>query len=543
MKYRNHPSINTIRQYCSAQRFPSFYFSAVDKNAVRKEIRKLSNKKATQDTDIPVKILKGNEEFFAEQIYLQFNEGIFVSKYPSNFKFANITPAFKQGSRNLKDNYRPISILPVVSKIFEKLMCKQLSTHFENIFSKFQCGFRKNFGTQHCLLLMIDKWKKAVDKNKVFGAILTDLSKAFDCICHDLLIAKLHAYGLSLPALKMIQDYLMNRKQRTKIGSSYSSWEEIVSGVPQGSILGPLLFNIFLCDLFLEHEGYFFSNYADDTTPYVVANNTTEVVENLTNITQKLFTWFANNHMKANPSKCHLLLSTQEEANIQIANTTIKNSKSQKLLGVVLDNKLKFDIHVGNICQKANRKLNALARLTNYMELPKRRLLLNAFFKAQFNYCPVVWMFHSRSLNNKINRLHERCLRIIYNDKHSNFDVLLEKDNSVSIHHNNIHSLAIEMYKVANGISPEIMKDVFQIRNISHYNLRYAPTFVTENIHCVYNGSESASYLGPKIWEQIPTEIKTINSLAGFKKEIRKWKPVNCPCRICKVFIPNLGFL
>ena len=153
---------------------------------------------------------------------------------------------------------------------------------------------------------------------------------------------------------------------------------------------------------------------------------------------------------------------------------------------------------MGNICQKANRKLKALARLTNYMELPKRRLLLNAFFKAQFNYCPVVWMFHSRSLNNKINRLHERCLRIIYNDKHSNFDVLLEKDNSVSIHHNNIYSLAIEMYKIANGISPEIMKDAFQIRSISHYNLRYAPTFVTENIHCVYNRSESASYREPK---------------------------------------------
>ena len=197
---------------------------------------------------------------------------------------------------------------------------------------------------------------------------------------------------------------------------------------------------------------------------------------------------------------------------------------------------------MGNICLEANRKLNALARLY-YMELPKRRLLLNAFFKVQFNNCPVVWMFHSRSLNNKINRLHERCLRIIYNDKHSNFDVLLENDNSVSTHHNNIHSLAIEMYKVATGISPEIMKDVFQIRNISLYNLRYVPTFVTENIHCVYNGSESASFLGHKIWEQIPTEIKTINSLAGFKKEIRKWKPVNCPCRICKVFVPNLGFL
>ena len=125
-------------------------------------------------------------------------------------------------------------------------MCKQLSTHFENIFSKFQCGFRKTFGTQHCFLLMIDKWKKAVDKNKVFGAILTNLSKAFDCICHDLLIAKLHAYGLSLPTLKMIQDYLMNRKQRTKIGSSYSSWEEIISGLPQGSILGSFVQHIFV---------------------------------------------------------------------------------------------------------------------------------------------------------------------------------------------------------------------------------------------------------------------------------------------------------
>ena len=120
----------------------------------------------------------------------------------------------------------------------------------------------------------------------------------------------------------------------------------------------------------------------------LIANNTEEVIENLTNVTQKLFTWFANNQMDANHDKCHLLLSTQEEANIQIANTTIKCSQSKKILGIILDNQLKFDKHVENICQKASRKSNALARLANYMELPKRRILMDAFFKAQFNYCP-----------------------------------------------------------------------------------------------------------------------------------------------------------
>ena len=144
---------------------------------------------------------------------------------------------------------------------------------------------------------MKDKWKKAVDSNKAFGAVFTDLSKVFDCIYHNLLIAKLNAYGLSLPELKLM-DYHQNRNQITKIESSYSDWEDITSGVPQGSILGPVLFNIFLCDLFLENENNYFASYADDTTPYFVGSKTAEILENLSCLTKINFSWFTNNESK-----------------------------------------------------------------------------------------------------------------------------------------------------------------------------------------------------------------------------------------------------
>ena len=139
------------------------------------------------------------------------------------FKFPDITPVYKKGSRfKKKKNYRPVSILPVLSKVFEKCLYKQISSYFDDIFSKYQCGFRKGFSAQHCLIAMIEKWRDSMDKGKFFGAILTDLSKAFDCLPHDLLAAKLSAYGFDNNSTKFLFDYLTNRKQRTKIGKVYS---------------------------------------------------------------------------------------------------------------------------------------------------------------------------------------------------------------------------------------------------------------------------------------------------------------------------------
>ena len=249
---------------------------------------------------------------------------------------------------------------------------------------------------------MLEKWKSSVDKGKVFRVLLTDLSKAFDCLSHELIIAKLNAYGFSLSALKLMQSHLSERKQRTKINQAYSSWEEILFAVPQGSILGPILFNVFLSDLFLFVQDVDFASYADDNTIYDAGDSIDEVIFSLQESSKKLFKWFADNQMKTNEDKCHLIVSTNELTEIQIGDFSIKNSANEKLLGVNIDSKLNFDCHVNHSCNKANKKLRALARVTPYMILEKKKIIMNSFFNAEFNYCPLIWMPHSRQNNNKI---------------------------------------------------------------------------------------------------------------------------------------------
>ena len=247
--------------------------------------------------------------------------------------------------------------------------------------------------------------------------------------------------------------------------------------------------------------------------------------------------------MKGNTDKCHLIVSTDEPIEIRVGESLIKNNICEKLLGVKIDNKLNFDTHVKGLCKKANNKLRALARATPYMPLKKKKLLMNSFFNAQFNYCPLIWMLHSRSNNNKIKHLHERCLRLIYNDKQSSYEELLIKDGTVSIHHRNIQTLATEMFKVKNEMSPEIICDIFTQRINNHYNLRHINHFETPFVRTVCNGMESVSYLGPKIWDIVPEEYKTLNSLNSFKESIKNWVPLNCPCRLCKTYVHGVSFI
>ena len=202
-------------------------------------------------------------------------------------------------------------------------------------------------------------------------------------------------------------------------------------------------FDIIECDI---------ASYADDNTPYNFDFNLDNIISGLEKPSNSLLNWFRENHMKANADKCHLLVSSDESCTAKIEDFSIKNSTEEKLLGVKFDSNLSFEGHVTSLCKKASQKLHALARISHYMDLNKRRNPMKAFITSQFSYYPLIWVFHSRTLNNKINRIHERALRLVYQNNLS-FSELLDLDNSVTVHQKKLQVFAI--YKVKNGIATD----------------------------------------------------------------------------------------
>ena len=213
----------------------------------------------------------------------------------------------KNKASYLKSNYRPISVLPSVSKILERIVCDQMQSYFSTLLSNLVSGFRKGYSTQHALFRVIETWKQSLDSRSVVGTFLMDLSKAYDCIPHDLLIAKLKAYGLDRNSLRLMLTYLSNRIQRVKVGTCLSKYGKIKSGIPQGSVLEPLLINIFINDIFYMNLDCDVCNFADDITLYSCRPSIDVVITEVENTLMTILTWFDQNGMVANPAKFRIM--------------------------------------------------------------------------------------------------------------------------------------------------------------------------------------------------------------------------------------------
>ena len=533
-KFSSHPSIVKIRSVTSNDN--PFNFQKTNISIIKKTILQLDDKKSVGGT-IPTNIFKLSVNSYISSLTESFNYCIDNNIFPDRLKIADIRPCFKKGTDTEKSNYRPISILPLVSKVFEKVLYDQLNTFLEPKLNKILCGFRKGHSTQHALLRLVNKWQSCLDKKETVGTVLMDLSKAYDCLNHDLLIAKLHAYGISNNALRLIYNYLKKRKQRVKVGSSFSDFLEIKLGVPQGSILGPLLFNIFINDLILFVRICNICNFADDNSLSACDKRVAKVVDKLQQDLSHMIFWFDSNLLVANPAKFQLMFLgpniDNNELSLKCNGITINATDTVTLLGITFDSKLNFKNHIENICKTVNRNTNVLLRIRKYLDYTKSVTLYTAYMLSHFKYCPIIWMFCSKTSNSLVNKTHKRALRVVHNNFHLSLEELLVQGNSVSIHIQNIRSLMTEVFKALNGVSPDLVSELFQKKETQYSlrqpNLLRLPTTLHYN-HGIYGISFRASLL----WNQLPAYFHNLKTLSSFKSKIQKWQGTCCTCKICR---------
>ena len=552
-KFKDHPSILKINENVKVGH--RFQFKDVSEDEMFKKIIKIDPRKACMKDDIPPKVLLGIADIISRPLTNLFNNSKNSEKYPNAFKNADVTGLPKTRDKQNKKKYRPVSLTPIFSKLFERHMYEQMAEYAGNFLSPYIFGYRKGHSTEQCVMVMIEMWKKALDEQKVAGAVLTDLSKAFDCLPHDLLIAKLYAYGFEKSACNFIYDYLKDRTQRTKVNGEYSSYKTLKYGVPQGSILGPLLFNLFMNDIFYFINESQIANYADDNTTYLSKFGIFPFLHALKSETEIVLNWFKINEMKSNSDKCHMIVAENEHRPSYISKSYIylENEKellnsetSVKLLGLWIDNKMDFEEHIKKLLIKGNQKLHALMRVARYMTTDKLRVLMKSFIESQFKYCPLVWMFHSKKLHSRINKLHERALRVVYkNDDNLTFEELLVKDKSFSVHDINLQKLALVMYKVKNGLCPRPVQDIFTRidQNTNVRSKENGENWIIPKVRTEHRGIETLRYRGPFTWNLLPDEIKSADTVEKFQSKISEWKPQGCTCKRCSPYYKDLGYL
>ena len=209
---------------------------------------------------------------------------------------------------------------------------------------------------------------------------------------------------------------------------------------------------------------------------------------------------------------------------------------------MIFDKKLCFKQQVRSICKKAGQKLHALSRISHFLDTEQLKRVMKAFTLSQFNYCPLVWMFCDRTLNNKVNRIHERALRITYKDMRSDFDTMLLRDNAVPIHIRNLQLLMTEIYKTKWELNPSFMKEIF-VEKHSPYGLRGCHNLLLPQARTTCYGLETISFLGCRLWQALPNDMKQSDTLSSFKRKIKTWKGEESNCRLCRPFVAQVGFL
>ena len=520
-----------------------FSFSTVSGDVISTKLKQLDVNKATGFDQIPPKLLKKGSEILYMPVCNLINKTIQSGQFPNGLKAGEVTPIFKKGDMLDKKNYRPISVLPCMSKIFESVLVEQLSEFFKTTFSKNLSGYRKRHSCESILLKLVEDCKHAVDNNRICATILTDFSKAFDSLPYKLLISKLHAYGITEKACQLIINYFSHRKQRVKLGQNKSEWAQLLKGAPQGSLFGPFMFNVYQNDLLiLMEELCNVYNYADDTSVACYGDNMVDVYQRLQHVISVMLKWCRLNYLKANLEKFQFIVfhSNMLELvpSININDMEIHPQKSVRLLGIQLDDQLNFNEHIGILCKKAGRQLSILARLSKKLSTNAKSIMFHTFLLCHFNYCQAVWHFCSIPDMKKVEKIQHRALRYVCNDFISSYHSLRLKCDRPLLFTQRLRSIITEVHKICYGISPVYLRSLISIKE-RKYETRNVITLNQPLVRTVRYGLNSVRYQASKIWNNLCNDLKLEHNYCDFKRLIGQWNGEPCNCSFCRRCILN----
>ena len=495
-------------------------FENVTTEQVIHYINTIENDKAIADV-LPIRVYKAVIKAIIIPITHIINLSLTSGIFPNFCKHAKVSALHKGGCIEDPGNYRPISILPLLGKCIEYFVAAQLSSYFEenDIFSEHQFGFRKEHSTTYLMNNLMDKIYDSKSNNYIPSMVFLDIKKAFDTVDHKILIKKLKFYGVDGTVILWIQNFLSDRYQVTRVGNTISSLKQLLCGVPQGSILGPLLFSIFINDLSkICHLSYPFFFADDGALMFQDTCRKSFIAIKLEMLA--ISDWLRANRLCLNTQKTNFMVldNVQECSSIKLGDgSIIQEVKTTKYLGLILDSHLKFDKHVDLIKKKVLKRIGAMYRASSLLPTKHKKMFANSLMLPMFDYLDTVYMRANKTKLGELDIIYKKVAKIALGARRTESSINVYCDMKwLPLHLRRQLHLSSYVYKILNGACPKSFDDKFNYISGGSRNAENC------DLHAPRSRSQKHFYyLGAKCWNSVPPELRSVdnaNSLSKFMK-------------------------
>ena len=531
---KHNTDINAHKKYLTDKINNTIYLFPTNQLEISNLIQKLDPKKPGGSDNISPKLIIAAKETMIPLLEHIFNLSFNTKTVPEKLKIAKLIPIFKKlldEERLIPGNYRPISLLSILNKLLEKLMYARLISFINKnkILYQYQFGFRKKHSTTLALIEITDNILKDLEEGNFTAGIFIDFKKAFDTVDHKILFSKLEHYGIRGPALQWLKSYLTSRQQYSYVNGKESTMQKITYGVPQGSVLGPLLFLIYTNDIGNCTDSKI-RLFADDTNSFVNSDSYTGLKKIITSTLKEIFKWCSDNKLTINIDKtCYSIFHKPNQKipallnNIKINNNIIKREEKSKYLGILIDETLSFKPHITELITKLTKIVNSFKIVKHYVPIKNRMLLFDAYFISKLQYGIEIYGSANNMLMQKLQVKQNRALKTLFNldyltptkQLHKDYKVLMVKDR----YKLNLSKFA---YKQQNNLLPTTLENYFtNVKEKHNYQTRTNEDININNIKTEI-GKRSIKYQGAHNWNSIPIIIRKSKTLKTFAKSTQK---------------------